>query len=135
MNLKSKILFIKIVYLIGSLLDGLTGLDMILSTFMPTAVAIPYTSTTPSFQFAMGWGAALMFGWTVLLLWGALKPIERRSVLLFTIVPVVSGLIITELLIDPIFMANLLIFQFIIIIPLFIAGYILSLLINTNSEI
>ncbi len=122
-------------YLIGSLLDGLTGLDMILSTFMPTAVAIPYTSTTPSFQFAMGWGAALMFGWTVLLLWGALKPIERRSVLLFTIVPVVSGLIITELLIDPIFMANLLIFQFIIIIPLFIAGYILSLLINTNSEI
>jgi len=123
------------VYLIGSLLDGLTGLDMILSTFMPTAVAIPYTSTTPSFQFAMGWGAALMFGWTVLLLWGALKPIERRSVLLFTIVPVVSGLIITELLIDPIFMANLLIFQFIIIIPLFIAGYILSLLINTNSEI
>jgi len=135
LNLKSKILFIKIVYLIGSLLDGLTGLDMILSTFMPTAVAIPYTSTTPSFQFAMGWGAALMFGWTVLLLWGALKPIERRSVLLFTIVPVVSGLIITELLIDPIFMANLLIFQFIIIIPLFIAGYILSLLINTNSEI
>lgn len=134
MDIKIKLRFIKSVYLIGFLLDGLTGIDMILSTFMPSAVAIPYTSTASSFRFAMGWGAALMLGWTLLLLWGALKPIERRSVLLFTIIPVVLGLVITEILVDPVFMTNLLIFQFCVIIPLFVAAYILSLLVYRQSE-
>ena len=134
MDIKIKLRFIKSVYLIGFLLDGLTGIDMILSTFMPSAVAIPYTSTASSFRFAMGWGAALMIGWTLLLLWGALKPIERRSVLLFTIIPVVLGLVITEILVDPVFMTNLLIFQFCVIIPLFVAAYILSLLVYRQSE-
>jgi len=134
MDIKIKLRFIKSVYLIGFLLDGLTGIDMIVSTFMPSAVAIPYTSTASSFRFAMGWGAALMIGWTLLLLWGALKPIERRSVLLFTIIPVVLGLVITEILVDPVFMTNLLIFQFCVIIPLFVAAYILSLLVYRQSE-
>jgi len=134
MDIKIKLRFIKSVYLIGFLLDGLTGIDMILSTFMPSAVAIPYTSTASSFRFAMGWGAALMLGWTLLLLWGALKPIERRSVLLFTIIPVVLGLVITEILVDPVFMTNLLIFQFCVIIPLFVAAYIISLLAYRQSE-
>ena len=134
MDIKIKLRFIKSVYLIGFLLDGLTSIDMILSTFMPSAVAIPYSSTASSFRFAMGWGAALMFGWTLILLWGALKPIERRSVLLFTIIPVVLGLIITEILVDPLFMTNLLIFQFSVIIPLFAAAYILSLLVYRQSE-
>ncbi|MCJ7647648.1 MAG: hypothetical protein MUP85_03445 [Candidatus Lokiarchaeota archaeon] len=134
MDIKIKLRFIKSVYLIGFLLDGLTGIDMILSTFMPSAVAIPYTSTASSFRFAMGWGAALMLGWTLILLWGALKPIERRSVLLFTIIPVVLGLVITEILVDPVFMTNLLIFQFCVIIPLFVAAYIISLLAYRQSE-
>ena len=134
MDIKIKLRFIKSVYLIGFLLDGLTGIDMILSTFIPSAVAIPYTSMASSFRFAMGWGAALMLGWTVLLLWGALKPIERRSVLLFTIIPVVLGLAIKEILVDPVFMTNLLIFQFSVIIPLFAAAYILSLLMHRKNE-
>ncbi len=33
---------------------------------------------------------ALMLGWTTLLFWAALKPIERADVLLITLVPVVS---------------------------------------------
>jgi len=133
MDKKSKIWIIRSIYLIGFLLDGLTAIDMMLAAFIPFAIAIPYTSTTPNFQFAMGWGAALMLGWTVLLLWGALKPIERRSVLLFTIIPVVLGLVITEILVDPVFMANLLIFQLSVIIPLFILAYILSLLVYKHS--
>jgi len=133
MDLKYKILLIKIVYLIGFILDGLTAIDMILSTFMPTAIAIPYASMTPSFQFAMGWGASLMLGWTVLLLWGLIKPVERRVILLFTIIPVVLGLAITELLINPSFFMSMLIFQFCFIIPLFITGYILSMLVDKND--
>ena len=106
---------------------------MILSTFRPTAITIPYANTTPSFQFAMGWGAALMLGWTTLLLWGAFKPVERRSVLLFTIMPVVLGLIFTELLVDLVFLFNLLIFQLSVIIPMLLLGYILSVLVYKQS--
>lgn len=35
--------------------------------------------------------------WTVLLIWGDRKPIERRLILLFTAFPVVFGLFIGEL--------------------------------------
>ena len=42
----------------------------------------------------MGIGAALMAGWTVLLLWGAANPIERRDILLLTVFPVITGILL-----------------------------------------
>ena len=36
-----------------------------------------------------------MFGWTVLLLWANRKPMERKGVLLVTIFPVITGLLLT----------------------------------------
>lgn len=44
------------------------------------------------YRYAMAVAAALMAGWTVLLLWADRKPIERRGVLLVTICPVLLGL-------------------------------------------
>jgi hypothetical protein len=41
-------------------------------------------------------GAALMLGWTVLLLWADRKPLERRGILPITVLPVVAGLMINE---------------------------------------
>ena len=38
-------------------------------------------------------GGALMAGWTVLLAWGAFRPIQRRGVLVMTAVPVIVGLL------------------------------------------
>jgi hypothetical protein len=49
------------------------------------------------YQFAMGMGASLMLGWTVLLLWAARRPLERRGVLLITVVPVIVGLAANEI--------------------------------------
>lgn len=51
---------------------------------------------SPGFVYGMRFGAPLMFGWTVLLLWGAAAPVERRGLLLITIVPVVAGLVIVD---------------------------------------
>jgi hypothetical protein len=45
--------------------------------------------------FAMGYGAALMLGWTALLLWAAQRPVERRAVAPLTLL-VIAGLIVTE---------------------------------------
>lgn len=36
------------------------------------------------YQLAMYYGAMFMAGWTVLLVWGAIKPIERRGLLLIS---------------------------------------------------
>jgi len=41
----------------------------------------------------------LMLGWTVLLFWGQLKPIERADVLLMTLFPVVGTLAIAAILV------------------------------------
>ena len=46
----------------------------------------------------MGMGASLMFGWTVLLLWADQKPLERKAVLLITLLPVVLGLALNEII-------------------------------------
>lgn len=48
-----------------------------------------------TYQFAMGYGASLMFGWTILLLWAYRRPLERRAVAAFTAV-VIAGLIGAE---------------------------------------
>lgn len=48
-----------------------------------------------SYRLAMGSGASLMLGWTMLLLWAYRRPLERRAVAAFTIA-VIAGLIVTE---------------------------------------
>jgi len=40
----------------------------------------------------MGMAAALMLAWTVLLIWGDRKPVERRGVLLLTVFPLIPCL-------------------------------------------
>jgi hypothetical protein len=42
---------------------------------------------------------ALMFGWTVLLLWAVMKPIERSDILIITLFPVVTLLAVAAVLV------------------------------------
>ena len=51
----------------------------------------------PDYVFAMGIGASLMFGWTVLLLWADRKPVERKGILPITIFPVIVGIYASRL--------------------------------------
>jgi len=51
-----------------------------------------------SYVFAMGYGASLMLGWTLLLLWAYQRPLERRAVALLTLV-VIAGLVATEVVV------------------------------------
>ena len=46
----------------------------------------------PDYVYAMGVGASLMFGWTVLLLWADRKPVERKGILPITVFPVIIGI-------------------------------------------
>ena len=128
-----KIHFIRGIYWYGALLDGVVGIFMVISVFTKTLI-IPYSSTSKEYQFAMGYAAALMFGWTVLLFWGSLKPIERKTVLLMTIFPVVVGLILTEIFVDFYGLANIWIYQLIGCITPLIISYFLALRIKKSKK-
>ena len=83
---------IKIAYIVGIILDGLLGFDMFLYTFLGKSIYlqnqnIPISNSNT--QPVMMLGTALMIGWTVLLIWGFLKPIERKGTMMITAFPVV----------------------------------------------
>jgi hypothetical protein len=78
-------------YLAGAVLDGVTALAL----FVPEVAVAVYeveASITPERRYALGVGGSLMLGWTVLLVWGWFRPVERRGILVITIVPVLAGL-------------------------------------------
>jgi hypothetical protein len=83
--MKSAIRWLRASYIAGAVADGLMGILML----------IPSRMGETEFRYAMGLGAALMFGWTVLLLWANMKPMERKGILLITIFPTITGLFLT----------------------------------------
>ena len=63
---------------------------------MFSAYGLNVTSVAPETRFSLYLAAAMMLGWTVLLGWGAMKPVERRGLLLLTAFPAITGLIAAE---------------------------------------
>lgn len=91
---------ITITYIVGILLDGLMGIDMFLYSFLGISIYLQ-TQNIPisnsSTQPVMMFGTALMIGWTILLLWGLQKPIERKGTLIITAFPVVFLYIVYDI--------------------------------------
>jgi hypothetical protein len=88
-----RILFVRISFITGAILDAifvlpltfpkLAGILLGVDNFIPDAITI----------YMMHAGAALMAGWTGILFWAAIKPIERRGIIPITLFPLLSGLI------------------------------------------
>lgn len=73
-------------FILGAAIDGAIAISWFLIAFgwkIPN-ILNGYIGTGPDYQLAMYVAAMFMAGWTVLLAWGALKPIERRGLLLIT---------------------------------------------------
>ncbi len=80
----------------GAFLDGIMSFLMVFSLFALAPAIIPYSEATNEFRFAMGWAATFMTGWTILLLWASLKPVERKTIIPITLYIVVAGLALTS---------------------------------------
>lgn len=52
---------------------------------------------TPAYRYSLGMGAALMLGWAVLLLWGSVKPVERKGLLIITVFPVITAIVMAQI--------------------------------------
>jgi len=81
-----KILMLRISYWVGAISDGLATLRML----------FPRIGTGSEYRYALGLAAALMFGWTLLLIWADRKPMERKGILLLTAFPVCTSLLLAE---------------------------------------
>jgi hypothetical protein len=85
---------LRMAFVLGAITDALALVPMLLP---PMAKLLwGFDSATGPYRFAMGYGASLMFGWTVLLLWAYARPIERRFVAALTVF-VLYGLVATEI--------------------------------------
>jgi hypothetical protein len=80
-------------FMLGAITDALALIPM-LSPFM-AKLLWGFQDASGSYRFAMGYGATLMLGWTILLLWAYQRPIERRFVAALTVF-VIYGLVATE---------------------------------------
>jgi len=95
--MKNNSTLLRVCFLIGAVTDGLAILPMLLPSVGTLLFGGDFERLGVEYRYAMGIGASLMAGWTVLLVWGSLKPIERRDILIITIFPVVTGIILATL--------------------------------------
>lgn len=81
--MNAKIRWLKASFVAGAVADGLVGI----------LILIPSRMGETEFRYPMGLAASLMFGWTLLLIWGYRKPVERKGLLVITIFPVIVGVL------------------------------------------
>ena len=84
-------------FIIGAVLDGLVAVVMLVPSLDALAWGFDEPVLDSGYRFAMTFGAALMLGWTALLVWAAAKPVDRRAVAPLTML-VVAGLMSAEFL-------------------------------------
>ena len=91
----SKIRWLRISYWTGAIVDAFAAIMMLFPKLFLLFSKVDLAPDT-GFRFGMRYGAPLMVGWTVLLIWADRKPLERKGVLLITLFPVVAGLVAIE---------------------------------------
>jgi hypothetical protein len=86
---------LRLAFLVGAITDALAILPMLAP---PLANLLwGFEDVSGAYQFAMGYGASLMLGWTALLVWAYQKPIERKVAAALTVL-VIYGLVVTEVM-------------------------------------
>ena len=96
---------LKSAFILGAVIDGAIAVSWF---FIASGLSIPnilngYIGTGPDYQMAMYGSAMFMAGWAVVLAWGAIRPIERRGLLLIT-----SGFLLLSVIVEFIYFASIL---------------------------
>ena len=96
MNKHNAVFWLRVSFWIGAVIDFIAAIAMLFPKFTQTFLGFE-PIPDPAYRFAMGMGTALMLGWTTLLLWADQDPLPRKGVLLITVIPVIFGLVGTEI--------------------------------------
>lgn len=89
--------FLGMAYWIAAAVDGFIAVGMLFPQLLQPALQLASVPSSVETHYTLGVGAALMFGWTALLIWAAAEPVARRTILLLTIMPVIAGLALLTL--------------------------------------
>lgn len=95
--MKTSIQWLTASYWVGAIVDILAAIQMLFPGIFALTNRLTHFNPPIEYRYAMGMGASLMLGWTLLLIWASRKPLERKAILLITIFPVVFGLMINEI--------------------------------------
>jgi hypothetical protein len=89
---------LRVAFIAGAVVDAGAAVGMVFPNRFGGSLRYlaPFDPDRVELRYGMRYGAPLMAGWTVLLLWGLADPVERRSLLLITVVPVVLGLMLND---------------------------------------
>lgn len=123
--------FIKACFWIGAVVDLLASVPLLFPEVAKLMFGLPNLVVGEDYLYVSRIGAALMLGWTGLLVWGSQKPIERKAVLLLTVVPVLLGLfaasvaVVQSGLIAVIYMAPLWVF-YALLGPAYLIAYFMA---------
>ncbi len=93
MNKSKAIKFLRVSYWVGAIFDALLLIPMLSTKVASDAFGIQNFIPGSDYRYAIYIAASLMAGWVSLLIWADRKPVERRGVLLLTVIPVLTGLI------------------------------------------
>jgi hypothetical protein len=77
---------------VGAVADAVMVVPLLLPSAGAAMLGLDGFAPSREYRYVAGVAAALMAGWTALLLWGDRDPVARRGVLLLTVVPVLAGL-------------------------------------------
>jgi hypothetical protein len=75
MSLETVTFLMRIAFLVGAVTDGLAIVPMLSRRIGATLFGGDPSRGGPECRYAMGLGASLMLGWTLLLSWAALEPV------------------------------------------------------------
>jgi hypothetical protein len=89
--------WLRVSYWAGAVIDALALIPMLSPTVFAATSQLPDFKASLAYRFAMGMGSALMLGWTLLLIWADRKPLERKGVLILTIIPVIAGFMANQI--------------------------------------
>jgi hypothetical protein len=90
--------FVKLAYWTAAIVDGFAAVAMLYPQLIQPMLGIATLPASPDARYALSSAAALMAGWTALLIWASGDPVGRRGVLLLTAFPVIAGLALSALL-------------------------------------
>jgi hypothetical protein len=132
--LGGKLLFIKVTFWIGIIGDLLTCIPLLFPDIAKKMYGLENIIASNEYLYVARIAASLMLGWTFLLFWAVLKPLERKGILLLTVFPVMCGLVgagilaVTSGLVPGLHMLPVWVFNSIIIIIFSLAYYFASVL-------
>ena len=92
---KRGLTLLRVSYITGAVLDFINFILFLFPSAFLSLFGRDNVFITSELKVMFNVSASLMFAWTVLLIWGFLKPFERKGLLLITVLPVMAGLIYT----------------------------------------